>query len=301
VVTYLYNQLTSKGGKVVLNAPVTVIAYSSTTRVTVRPRPACCAAPVCRAVLCSSLSCTPPHSRPASFHTLHSPNHSRTSPLTPHPHKQVTTQTGATYNGKFAVVTLPVGVLNAKKVVFRPSLPSAKTSAISKLGMGTLNKVVLQFPDAATSNWDKAEWIDRYPLPADGGKWREFYNLKKAINKPVMVAFNAGDPALYPATTSDATLVSDAVTAMRQLYGAAALPDPVASWVTRWHTDPWTLGSYSVYAPGATGKERTTYAQPTSKLLYWAGEGTSKLYAATVQGAWVSGADAATAAARDNP
>ena len=37
------------------------------------------------------------------------------------------------------------------------------------------------------------------------------------------------------------------------------------------------------------------------KLLYWAGEATNRAFAATVQGAWVSGEAAAAAAAKDHP
>lgn len=44
------------------------------------------------------------------------------------------------------VVTLPLGVLQQNDVHFVPELPEAKRNAISKLGMGVLNKCYLRFP-----------------------------------------------------------------------------------------------------------------------------------------------------------
>jgi monoamine oxidase len=117
----------------------------------------------------------------------------------------------------------------------------------------------------------------------------------------VVVAFNAGDAALYPPGLTDAQLVSEAVAALRAMLGPKAVPTPVATWVTRWHEDPWSLGAYSVVGPGANGGERKALAAPVGGTLFWAGEATSGPWPATVQGAWASGAAAAKAAAKVNP
>jgi len=211
---------------------------------------------------------------------------------------QVKSTTGAVYTGKFAVVTVPLGILKANKISFKPGLPSAKKSAIKRLGMGTLNKVVLEFPSSAA--WDNVNWIDRIPLASDKGRWREFFSLRKVTGKPIIVAFNAGAAAQYKASVSDATLVGQAVAALRGIYGAAAIPDPVNSWVTRWHTNPYTLGSYSTVRPGATGTERADLYAPVTKLLYFAGEAASTKWPSTVQGAFETGKDAAALAASED-
>lgn len=109
-----------------------------------------------------------------------------------------------------------------------------------------------------------------------------------------------GDAALYPSALTDQTLVSQAVSAMRGMFGAPSIPAPTQSWVTRWHADPFSVGAYSVVAPGAAGAERRELAAPTGRALYWAGEATSSKWPATVQGAWQSGADAAAAAVAAN-
>jgi monoamine oxidase len=210
----------------------------------------------------------------------------------------VKTADNSSYTGRFAIVTLPVGVLKAGTVTFSPSLPSEKAGAIARLGMGTLNKVILGFPD--TASLPAVDWIERLPLPADNGRWREFYSLKRVAGKNMIVAFNAGDPALYPNSLLDATLVSQALQALRAMYGDAAYPNPTYTHVTRWQNDPYTYGSYSVMPPGTTGQERPTLAAPVGTLLYFAGEATSVPYPATVQGAWETGEAAAKRAYRDN-
>ncbi|GBF94512.1 hypothetical protein Rsub_07046 [Raphidocelis subcapitata] len=215
----------------------------------------------------------------------------------------VTTTDGQAYTASFAVVTLPLGVLQAKKrdggVAFSPRLPSTKRRAIKNLKMGVLNKVILGFPDSA--KWTQYNWVDRIPLPTDAGRWREFFSLRNITGKPLIVAFNAGDAALYGDDPSDETLVADAVSALRAMFGADNIPDPDYSLVTRWHQDPYTFGSYSVVAAGAKGTERKDLAAPVGKLLYFAGEAADVDYPSTVQGAWLSGAAAAKAAVLDHP
>jgi monoamine oxidase len=107
----------------------------------------------------------------------------------------------------------------------------------------------------------------------------------------------AGSPAEYPASTSDAALVTAAVNTLRAMFGAANIPEPVQTWVTRWHSDPYSFGSYSSVQPGAKGRERADLAATTAGRLFWAGEATHQRVPATVQGAWLSGAAAAAAAA----
>ena len=48
-------------------------------------------------------------------------------------------------NANYVVVTLPLGVLKKNSVIFNPELPHTKKEAISRLGFGVLDKVVLVF------------------------------------------------------------------------------------------------------------------------------------------------------------
>lgn len=53
----------------------------------------------------------------------------------------VTTVGGDEVKGSAAIVSVPVGVLQRGAITFEPPLPAWKSSAMSKIGMGKLNKV----------------------------------------------------------------------------------------------------------------------------------------------------------------
>jgi len=127
-----------------------------------------------------------------------------------------------TYTAKAAVVAIPLGVLKARGAAFfSPALDTAKQNAIARLGVGLLNKVVLEFPTthaslgpfAGSTGTDKgAWWLERLPLASgDNGYWQEFFVLKNAITTPILVAFQAGQPALTAETTMTDTQMVDSV------------------------------------------------------------------------------------------
>ncbi|KIZ00096.1 hypothetical protein MNEG_7863 [Monoraphidium neglectum] len=209
------------------------------------------------------------------------------------------TTAGKSYKATFAVVTLPLGVLKAGAVKFTPPLPADKTGAINRLAMGTLNKVILSLPAAA--KLPSVNWISRIPLASDKGRWREFFSLKKATGRPVVVAFVAGKAALFPASDTDKSLGEQALAALRGILGGPAnVPAPDQVIVTRWHADPFSLGSYSYSPAGADGTEREQLAAQVSNRLYFAGEATSEEAPSTVHGAYLTGEAAAGAALADH-
>jgi Flavin containing amine oxidoreductase len=53
----------------------------------------------------------------------------------------VATENGDAFRAKYALVTIPLGVLKKGSVEFAPPLPKRKQEAIEHLGFGTLNKV----------------------------------------------------------------------------------------------------------------------------------------------------------------
>ena len=96
---------------------------------------------------------------------------------------------------------MPLGVLKKRgSGFFTPALSTSKQNAISRLGMGLLNKVILEFPAAQINSGPFAEgtsWIERLPeATGDNGYWQEFFNLRLVQNVPVLVAFQAGLPAV---------------------------------------------------------------------------------------------------------
>lgn len=113
------------------------------------------------------------------------------------------------------VVTLPLGVLKSGSVLFDPPLPEAKRGAIERLGMGLLNKVVLEFPYAF---WDQA--VDTFGyISEEEGRWAEWYDLERVTGRPMLVAFNAGSVAEAMEDLSDSEIVAEAMDVLRLIYG----------------------------------------------------------------------------------
>ncbi|XAR61684.1 N(1)-acetylpolyamine oxidase [Bertholletia excelsa] len=83
--------------------------------------------------------------------------------------------------------------------------------------------------------------------------------------------------------------VTHALTVLRKLFGEAAVPNPVASVVTDWGKDPFSYGSYSYVAVGASGEDYDILGRPVENCLFFAGEATCKEHPDTVGGAMMSG------------
>jgi monoamine oxidase len=201
---------------------------------------------------------------------------------------RVTTADGSVFEADYAVITLPLGVLQAGDVQFDPPLPPRKQAAMSRLGMGVLDKLYLRFPRVF---WPRDAQLIGYIGPQRGA-WAEWYNFDHYTGDPILLGFNAARYALQLEGLSDAAVVADAMTALRAMFGRN-IPDPEAMLRSRWGQDPFTHGSYSYIRVGGGPADREALAAPVAARLFFAGEATNPDYAATVHGAYLSGQRAA--------
>jgi monoamine oxidase len=186
------------------------------------------------------------------------------------------------------IITVPLGVLKSGSIKFYPNLPLNKQVAINRLDMGLFNKVYLYFPQIF---WDKKHDIFRY-ISSKKGEWSEWLNFYKYIRKPVLVGFNAGVYAMDLESLNDMEIIQEAMRVLRTIYGKN-IPNPINYLITRWQSDPFSRGSYSCLPPGASILDRQILSEPIANKLFFAGEATSKDFAATVHGALLSGRQAA--------
>lgn len=89
--------------------------------------------------------------------------------------------------GDFCICTVPLGVL--KTLCFLPELPPAQQDALAHLGMGKLEKVVLQFDQRW---WPRSPtgYLRWYDTPAS---WVEWLDLTDALGKPTIAGLIAAD------------------------------------------------------------------------------------------------------------
>ncbi|MBK9745325.1 MAG: FAD-dependent oxidoreductase [Chloroflexi bacterium] len=183
------------------------------------------------------------------------------------------------------IVTLPLGVLQRGLVAFDPPLPTAKQTAIDRMAMGSLDKVVLRF---SAQFWPE-ELHSFGAADQPEAEATEFWNMAIHTGAPILVALIGGDDARQLERTNEQTVVARMLNHLRGMFGAE-IPEPTAYVITRWSSDPFAYGSYSHIPPGADYDDYETLAAPVSDRVLFAGEATHAAYPATVHGAFLSGA-----------
>jgi len=190
-----------------------------------------------------------------------------------------------------AVVTVPLGVLQARAIDFVPELPEAKQKAIDAIGYGHANKILLVFDEGVRRTvLGKATSIagadgSWYFLPYHGGKARPV----------VLEGFLAGRKARSlsgkPGTEVVDTILGDLE---RMMPGVELRSHLKAARFVDWTADPDVRGGYTFPRIGGGLSQRKALADPLDGVLFFAGEATH--YAgeyATVHGALDSGERAA--------
>eukprot|EP00475_Leptophrys_vorax_P037047 TRINITY_DN63368_c0_g1_i1.p1 TRINITY_DN63368_c0_g1~~TRINITY_DN63368_c0_g1_i1.p1 ORF type:complete len:492 (-),score=30.06 TRINITY_DN63368_c0_g1_i1:226-1701(-) len=209
----------------------------------------------------------------------------------------VSTQTNQpqTYTADVVIVTLPLGVLKAGSVTFKPALSARKTGAINRLGFGAVNKVFFFFNTTFwPANVDEY-FIEEADVPANRGKWVDWVNLKRVWGQTALEGVAVGDYAIRMLKMTDAEAIADAEKKMRLMFPSKLQPHTV--WLQRWNADPYALGSYSYAKVGVKGNgdattDYATIAESEGNFLF-AGEHTHGNYRSSVHGAYASGLRAA--------
>ncbi|WP_224367563.1 flavin monoamine oxidase family protein [Hyalangium versicolor] len=193
----------------------------------------------------------------------------------------VEVKNGKRYQARTALVTVSIGVLQARKIQFEPPLPPSKQEAIDGLPMGNMQKVIIDFKDQPDFMGDTLpnSWV-LYQAPDNSvmafvirplGKNIAigFYGGEQAKTYERQCASAAGDRPLPPERQPcDEEPVQRAKAALARMYpsngitgaqGTAPLDisqavDKADIYLTRWSLEPWVLGAYSAALPGAWDK-----------------------------------------------
>lgn len=188
------------------------------------------------------------------------------------------------------IVTVPLGVLAAGGIRFTPALPDFVHDAFDGLPMGLLAKVAYAFDrdvfgfEATTHVMDAAA-TEQQPL------W-----IASPHGAPMAMGLYGGDLAWALEEAGEAAALDWGLDALAAIFGNDLRRQVTRARASRWGSDPWALGSYSVARPGCHGL-RGALAAPFDDRLFLAGEAwRSQGDAALVDGAYRSGRAAAEAA-----
>jgi monoamine oxidase len=114
--------------------------------------------------------------------------------------------TGESLSVDRVVVTVPIGVLQSNDLSFDPLLPFAHRTAISALGVGTVDSIWLKFDEQFWTT-DAAVWS----IVGGDGDIVTWYNLLPITGEPILVGVFGGAAALRLAELSDDELVAEAL------------------------------------------------------------------------------------------
>ncbi|XP_057492599.1 probable polyamine oxidase 4 [Actinidia eriantha] len=197
----------------------------------------------------------------------------------------VTVEDGRHFIADAAITTVPLGVLKANLIEFEPKFPEWKVSAISDLGVGNENKIALHFNNVF---WPNVELVGIVAPSSYACGY--FLNLHKATGHPVLIYMAAGRFAYDLENLSDESAVDFVMVQLRKMFPHA--PEPVQYLVSRWGTDPNSLGCYSY---DAVGKPEDLYDRLRAPLgnLFFGGEAVSLENQGSVHGAYSAGVMAA--------
>lgn len=117
--------------------------------------------------------------------------------------------TGESLTVDRVVVTVPLGVLKKNAVAFDPLLPFPHRTAITALGMGSVETVWLRF-DKPFWSTDAAVWS----IVGSDSDITDWVNLQAVTGEPVLVGIVGGKAARRVAKLSDDALLESVLTAL---------------------------------------------------------------------------------------
>ncbi|XP_061381830.1 uncharacterized protein LOC133319873 isoform X2 [Danaus plexippus] len=218
---------------------------------------------------------------------------------------EVTCADGSVFTADNVIVTVSLGVLKERhQALFSPALPDDKVTAIEKIPIGVVGKIILSFSE----RWwpEKAAYIFHWLKP-DKEKYEKWQVGLKDIS-----AIKGSDNTLKIWTIGEATklietLPEDVVKAksmevVRMFLGKnMTIPEPTGVIRTTWFSNPFTRGCYS-YDNLLMAKHPSARADLGAPLtdsegvlrVLFAGEATHPTQYSTVHGASNSGYREAT-------
>lgn len=193
----------------------------------------------------------------------------------------VALESGEQIRARSVVVTLPLALLKAGAVRFDPPLPAEKQRAIAGLAMRPAMKLLYRF---AEPFWPSGATFLTLPDP-----FPVWWVPREGVG--LLTCFLTGPRAERAAQLGQP--IERGLEHLAQHFGARPHALYQASQVVDWGSDPWARGGYSSPPVGSQGL-RAALASPCEPLFF-AGEATvTGDSPATVHGALVSGARAAT-------
>lgn len=193
-----------------------------------------------------------------------------------------------------AIVTTSTNVLARGLIRFAPALPPRLQAALEGVPTGGANKVAIKFsrdvfglPDTSYGSFMDERDPKRHAVS---------FQIRP-FGSELAIAYLGGRFAEEMEREGEAAMIDMAKAALVDMFGSAILGSVEKAVATAWSGDPHTLGAYASALPGHAA-DRAVLAEPVGERIFLAGEAVHASWFSTVQGAFLSGVDAAERAAR---
>ncbi|AEW00225.1 hypothetical protein A4D02_28170 [Niastella koreensis] len=186
---------------------------------------------------------------------------------------EVITADGRAFTAQKAIITLPLGVLQATPahstaISFEPVI-SAQVQALQQIGFGAVVKVIIQFSERF---WLKYKEDIGFILSEEAIRtWWTHAPDTDAI----LTGWLGGPKSARYTTADDNTVLQDALQSLANIFSMPVNEIQslvTASHIARWQNNPGSLGAYS-YNKLFTNEARALLHKPVQDTLYFAGEG----------------------------
>jgi len=189
---------------------------------------------------------------------------------------------------KRVVVTVPLGVLQARSIRFAPE-PADILEAAQKLQFGHVIRVILRFREAF---WEENKELSNAGFLLSDERHFPTWWTTLPVHAPVITGWSAGPHADGISGKTRAEIIQLALRDLARVTrtDCARIGELLeAVHYHPWHDDLFARGAYS-YVPAGALSARTVLAKPIEDTLYFAGEATElNGHSATVHGAIATG------------
>ncbi|XP_063909408.1 peroxisomal N(1)-acetyl-spermine/spermidine oxidase isoform X2 [Zophobas morio] len=221
---------------------------------------------------------------------------------------EVNCDNGKKFQAEHLICTMPLGVLKEHiDTLFQPPLPDYKREAVERLLFGTVDKILLEY-ERPFLNPGITEILLLWESDSDDPEgqddlsktwYKKIYSFSK-ITETIILGWISGKEAEYMETLPKETITDTCTTVLRKFLNDPFIPKPKNVVCTSWHSQPYTKGSYTAIAVGASQIDIECLAQPlyldeeeTRPAVLFAGEHTHSNFYSTVHGAYLTGRTAA--------
>lgn len=223
---------------------------------------------------------------------------------------QIECENGTIFEADHVICSIPLGVLKKHgQTMFEPSLPQYKLESIDSLLYGTVDKIFLEY-DRPFLNAKVSEimflWEHIDPDPnADEEEYlksnwyKKIYSFSK-VSDTLLLGWISGREAEYMENISHEVVAEKCTEILRRFLKDPFIPKPKRCVCTSWSKQPYSCGSYTAIAVGASQDDIDNIAQPlyssphqSKPSVLFAGEHTHSNFYSTVHGAYLSGRTAA--------